>query len=218
MRYQVIIFDIGDIFFDASIWRKWLTEYLQNLGVTIDYPSLCRKWEIKLVDVYLGKQKYWDRFKEFLGEFGLDDASIERTIAASQQKAREVEDRNLFDGVAETLSELKRMGLKLAILSDTESHEPHVRQRLAELNIEQYFDAVVTSVDINHIKPQPEAYAAVLKRLGGEINATIFVGHDADELQGAMDFGLTAVAYNYREKVLATHYIKRFKELLEIIR
>ena len=41
----------GDIFFDATVWRRALTEYLQDVGVAIHYTELCRRWEAKLVDV-----------------------------------------------------------------------------------------------------------------------------------------------------------------------
>jgi len=217
MRYQAIIFDMGDIFFDASIWRKWLTEYLQNLGVSIDYPSLCQKWEAKLIEVYLGRREYWERLREFLFELRLKASEIEQMVAASKSKAEEIENRTLFDGVAETLNKLKQMGVKLAVLSDTESGKARVRERLARLDIEQYFDVVETSIDIGYVKPQPEAYAAVLQRLASDTHSTIFVGHEKEELQGAMDFGLTTVAFNCNKQIPATHYIKSFPELIKVV-
>ncbi|MHC4310104.1 MAG: HAD family hydrolase [Planctomycetota bacterium] len=217
MKIKNIIFDMGDIFFDATIWRKWLTESLQSLGVKIDYETLCRKWDQKLVEVYLGKRNYWDRFAELLSELGLSQDQTEDTIQASQKKAREIENRVLFDGVAETLSRLKEKGIRLAILSDTESHEERVRQRLADLNIEQYFDVVLTSIDIGYIKPEPQAFEAVLRKLNSSKKESVFVGHDLDELQGALDFGIDCIAYNYNENVPATYHIERFDKLLDIV-
>ena len=217
MRYQAVIFDMGDIFFDATIWRRWLAEHLQALGTEIDYPGLCRSWDAKLVDVYMGRRVYWDAFCEFLGELGLRSGDIEHTIAACRQKAAEIENRTLFDGVAETLRQLSQKRVKLAVLSDTESHESRVRQRLADLGIEKRFDAVVTSIDIGHVKPEPAAFAAVLDRLKVEAGASIFVGHDCDELEGAMRCGLTAVAFNYHDDVPANHYIEHFSQLIELV-
>jgi len=217
MRYQAIIFDMGDIFFDATIWRKSLVSWINKLGVDIDYPEFCAQWEARLAAVYVGRCEYWDAFTNFMADLGLDHVGTEQTIAFARTKAAEIEERVLFDGVAETLARLKGAGLKLAVLSDTESHEQRVRQRLADLHIEEYFDAVVTSMDIGHVKPQPQAYQAALDRLGVTKNQSAFVAHDQDELTGAMDFGLTTIAYNYSDGVTAELYIEQFSELLVVI-
>jgi putative hydrolase of the HAD superfamily len=212
--FTAVIFDMGDVFFDATAWRKSLTRQLQSLGVAVEYAELCRRWEAKLVAVYLGRRKYWDAFGEFLADFGLTQKDIDDTTAFARRKATEVEKRTLFDGVAETLAGLKARGLKLAVLSDTESGEAAVRRRLAELGIERYFDAVVASVDIGHVKPEAEAFAAALSRLNVAASEAMFVGHDADELEGAMRCGLTAVAYNYEAAAPADRHISHFSELL----
>lgn len=139
-----------------------------------------------------------------------------RRCSASRQKAAEIERRTLFEGVADTLAELKARGLKLAVLSDTESQEARVRRRLAELGIEQHFDAVLTSIDIGHVKPQPEAFAAALTRLAIPAAEAAFVGHDADELDGARQSGLVAVAFNHEDGVVADYYIEHFRDLLQL--
>ena len=212
-----MIFDMGDIFFDATPWRKALTVYLQNHGIDIDYPTLCRRWEKKLVAVYLGRRPYWDAFRELMADFGLTGNKINEAEDAAKKKAVGTEERVLFDGVAETLSQLKARSVKLAVLSDTESSEPVVRSRLREMGIEQNFDAVVTSVDIGHVKPQPEAFAEVMRQLHVEAPETIFVGHDVDELEGAMQCGLTAIAYNYEPGTPADRHIAGFSELLDVV-
>jgi HAD superfamily hydrolase (TIGR01509 family) len=216
MRYTALIFDMGDIFFDATAWRRSLTERLQSLGVEIDYPQLCERWETKLVPVYLGRREYWEAFREFLGELGLAPDALAEALAFARRKAAEVEHRKLFDGVAETLAALKARGLKLAVLSDTESSEARVRRRLVQLGIEQHFDAVLTSVDIGHVKPQPAAYAAALARLQVPAAEAAFVGHDVDELDGARQSGLTAVAFNHEDGVIADYYVEHFRDLLPL--
>ena len=188
------------------------------MGIDIDYPELCRRWEEKLVNVYVGRREYWDALGEFLGEIGVGEDVFEEVIGAARQKAVEVgQGRALFDGVAETLAALKRAGVRLAVLSDTESREPRVRQVLAELGIEPCFDAVVASRDIGHVKPEAEAYAVALQRLGATSDQTLFVGHDAEELNGAMAAGLSAAAYNYEPGVRADHYLRHFSDLFPLV-
>jgi HAD superfamily hydrolase (TIGR01509 family) len=216
LPFRAIIFDMGDVFFDATPWRRALAARLQGLGVKIDYRQLCQGWEAKLVAVYLGRQEYWAALAEFLAELGLSESSVADTIAFARDGAAAVERRTLFDGVAETLNSLKSKGLKLAVLSDTESSEARVRRRLADMGIEHCFDAVVTSIDIGHVKPEREAFAAALDRLHASAGEAIFVGHDADELEGAKQSGLTAVAYNYEAGVVADHRLDHFRDLLQL--
>ncbi len=216
MPYNAIIFDMGDIFFDATPWRRALTAHLQGVGVKIGYTELCRRWEAKLADVYVGRSEYWSTLGRFLEELGLTPTQADQALTFARDKAGQVEQPTLFEGVAETLGALKQHGIKLAVLSDTESRESKVRSRLADLGIEQYFDAVITSNDIGHAKPEPESYQAALDALEVSADQTIFVGHDEDELRGAMRCGLCTVAFNGNVGIPCDHNFGQFGELLEL--
>jgi HAD superfamily hydrolase (TIGR01509 family) len=207
---------MGDVFFDATPWRRAVVDCLRQNGVAMDYPGFCRRWEAKLVPVYLGRQAYWDAFGELLVELGLPQAARGEVLAFAHERAREAENRILFEGVAETLARLQQAGLRLAVLSDTESREPRVRQRLARLGIEACFDAVVTSIDIGEVKPSPAAYAAALDRLRVTAAEAVFVGHDEEELAGARRCGLTTVAFNHESGTPADYHLRHFKELLSL--
>ncbi|RIK74324.1 MAG: hypothetical protein DCC68_23300 [Planctomycetota bacterium] len=216
MPLRGLLFDMGDIFYDATPWRRTITAALVERGVAIEFPDFVRRWEGELVPVYLGQKPYWDAFTELLAKFALDARQREEIQIIAAEKARAVEKRTLFPGVAETLAELHRRGLKLAVLSDTESREPRVRERLAAMSIEQHFEAVVTSVDIGYVKPMPEAFATALDRISVPKAAAAFVGHDEDELAGAKAFGLVTVAYNFNPGIVADHYLSDFSELLDL--
>ena len=95
MRYSAVIFDMGDIFFDATQWRRALTACLQQEGVAIDYRLFCRRWEARLVEVYLGRREYWDAFRELIADFGLSEEVAERVFDFAKAKAAEVEQRTL---------------------------------------------------------------------------------------------------------------------------
>lgn len=217
MPLHGLLFDMGDIFYDATPWRRTITAALVERGIPIEFPEFVRRWEAELMPVYLGQKPYWDAFADLLGKLALDARQREEIQAIAAEKARAVEQRTLFPGVAETLAELRRRGLKLAVLSDTESREPRVRERLAAMGIEHHFDAVVTSVDIGYVKPMPEAFAAALDRIAVAKTAAAFVGHDEDELTGARAYGLLTVAYNYNPGVEADHFLGDFRDLLQVV-
>jgi HAD superfamily hydrolase (TIGR01549 family) len=217
MMLRGILFDMGDIFYDATPWRRTITAALVERGIVIDFPEFVRRWEAELVPVYLGRKPYWDAFGELLYKSALAAEHREQILAIAHDKARAVEQRTLFPGVGETLAELHRRGIKLGVLSDTESREARVRERLAAMRIEAYFDAVVTSIDIGFVKPMPEAFAAALSRIGVEKSAAAFVAHDEDELTGAAAFGLRTIAYNYMPGVAADYYLAHFAELANVV-
>jgi len=218
MQLAGLIFDIGDVLFDATAWRRWLTEALRQLGIEITYEQLVRKWESLLADVYAGRAEYWQRFRKLTESLGLSEAQTAELTRAARAKAKAVQvDRKLFDGVAATLARLKGAGLKLAALSDTESGEAAVRQMLRLFGIEHDFDAVVTSRDIGVVKPARRAYHAAAEALHLPPERCGFVGHDDDELVGAKSAGMTAIAYNCDRAAPADVYIDDFRSLKDLV-
>lgn len=216
-RFEGLIFDAGDVLFDASVWRRWLTERLRNLGVKITYEGLVEKWERLLVDVYRGQAEYWDRFRQLLDSLGLSGSEAAKLITAGRVRAKEVQvGRKPFEGVLETLTALKKAGVKLCVLSDSENTEKRAREMLNSLGLEHYFDAVITSKDISHVKPEQQAYQAAADALGVELSLCGFVGHDSDELAGAGSVGMFTIAFNPEHQVEADVHIKHFSELNSI--
>ena len=218
MQISGIIFDMGDIFFDATPWRRWLTAQLNARGLNVTYEQLVEKWEALLVDVYRGLAPYWSRLGELLGSLGLAGPARDELIQAAREQGQRVRaERKLFDGVRTTLEQLRQAGLRLAVLSDTESTQAKVRELLAELDIEQCFDAVVASLDIGFAKPEPAAYQAAADALGLDRSRCAFVGHDVDELEGAKAAGLFTIAYNHAPGATADRYVERFEQLVEAL-
>lgn len=217
MAVKAIIFDMGDIFYDATIWRKSIHKKLERMGYIEDYDSLFHKWDKFLVNAHLGVEKYGDLFKKFILSLGFSEEQFIEIKNYSSEIQKQVENRQLFEGVEETLTELKKKGLRLAVLSDTESTESKNRERLHRLNINQYFDYVVCSVDIGYVKPQPEAFQIVLDKLNVSRDEAIYIAHDLDELSGSREFGLRCIAVNYKGTVPADWYIEKFREIIHIV-
>lgn len=209
---------MGDILYDATGWRHWLAEHLCALGITIDYPMLVEGWESALVPVYLGQKNYWDAFTGFIEQLGVTPSDIEpiRSLAEEQGRAFS-KSHAAFPGVAEGLAELKEHDLRLAVLSDTESTQSRVHEKLKRLGLDSYFDAVVTSFDIKAVKPMPQAFDAGLTAIGAVKQSSAFVGHDMDELQGSTEFGLYSIAYNYTPLAPADYHAETFAEVVRTL-
>ncbi|MEQ4305152.1 HAD family hydrolase [Plantactinospora sp. B6F1] len=77
-------------------------------------------------------------------------------------------------GVPDLVRDLHR-DYRLAVVTNT--HQPDlVPGHLAAMGLADYFDAVVTSVELGWCKPHPRIYAATLDILGIDAGAAVFVG------------------------------------------
>jgi len=216
MSYEAIIFDMGDIFYDATPWRRALAADLAARGVDIDYPRLVPIWERHLVPVYVGKKAYWDAFREMVAAFGIDRKTSATIESNARQQAKRAANAALFDGVEPSLKTLSQNGVKLAVRSDTESTGAKVRSRVKRFRIEHYFDAVVTSYDIGHVKPEPEAFLHALRALESHAAGAAFVGHDLDEMIGAREVGLDVIGYNTVHSAHTDHMLETFSDVVSL--
>lgn len=81
---------------------------------------------------------------------------------AERQRAL-LEEQKVMPGIPAYLDSARKMGLKTAIASSS-SHS-WVDEHLERLGLEEYFDTVCCSDDVNYAKPDPELYHLALERL-----------------------------------------------------
>lgn len=214
-----VLFDMGDVLFDATAWRRWLLGLLNRLGMHAHYRPLFHIWDVDYLDaVHRGECGYASAFREFLGAIGLSRGQIDEVCAASQARKREVETTiRPLPGVRTTLSELHRRGYVLGVLSDSESSSDEIALRLDSIGLGGRFSTIVSSRDLGRTKPDPVTYRTALEQMGLAADETIFVGHDQDELGGASRVGMRTVAFNFDRAVAADVAIQRFDELANVV-
>lgn len=98
---------------------------------------------------------------------------------------------------------------------------PLVRRTLAGYGLEGYFEAVAVSGELGWAKPRPEAFRAILDRLGVEPARTLFVGDDlVNDVRGAKAMGfVTAWIAPGRpaDEPAADHRLERLADLLGVL-
>ena len=101
-----------------------------------------------------------------------------------------------YPHVYSTLNKLLKMGVKMGILSDAPTKEAWLR--LAYLNFHHIVDAVVTSEDTGKIKPAPEPFLEILKRLNVKPEESLMVGDWAErDIVGARNVGMKTAFAKY---------------------
>ncbi len=216
---QALMFDMGDVFYDATLWRRWLLQLLSRMGLHTNYRSFYRVWEYDFLGrVHRGECALNEALRAFLRTAGLKRGQIDEVEAASQARRRELEKGiRPLPGVRSTLRKLHAAGKTLGVVCNAETSADGVRQRLAALGLDGLFAAVVSSLDLRRTKPDPECYLATLAAMRQTAAVTAFVGHDSVELAGATAVGLRTVAFNAETGAIADRAIGPFEELWDLV-
>ena len=121
-----------------------------------------------------------------------------------------------------TLTELLKMGLKLAVISDAPAREAWLR--LSYLNFHHLFDLVLTFDDTGERKPSPAPFKKALKLLRLKPHETLMVGDWAErDMVGAAKVGMKTVFARYGDtfgtiESHADYDIKDISELISILK
>lgn len=210
-----VVFDMGDVLYDAGAWRRWLARLLARQGVTLPTHVLFRIWDQQyLDDVHRGRRDYAEAFAAFLEGLGLSAGQREEVLAASWARKRELEAQVIpIAGVRAALAALAERGVRLAALSDSEHPAEQLYRLLVKLGLNTYFTSVISSRDLGQTKPAPTCYLAALASLKLRPEEAAFVGHDAEELAGAARVGMATIAFNYERTAVADVYLFRMDAL-----
>ena len=123
-----------------------------------------------------------------------------------------------YNGIVRTLNTLKRLGIKLAVLSNKPERDTiSVINRYFDKDL---FDVVYGARDGVALKPSPEPVYEVLKLLNLEKDEVIYVGDSDIDCKTAINSGIYGlmVCYGYRTKkeleaVGATHFVNAPMEI-----
>jgi len=129
----------------------------------------------------------------------------------------------MFDGVVETLEELKRRNYRLGVISNWGIG---LEELLGDIGIGKYFEVVTASAAAGYHKPMGQAFYLTLDALGALPEETVHVGdHVTADVEGSAAVGMNPVLIRYRgyedptagEKCLKTPVITQIDQILELV-
>ncbi len=127
----------------------------------------------------------------------------------------------LYPHVKHTLMTLIRKGYRLAILTDAPRLKAWIR--LANLNLQHYFDPVITHDDTGYHKPHSAPFQRMLQELGLSAEEVMMVGDWPErDIEGARKLGLHTALAAYGSTMdtanhRADHELPDLRSLLEIL-
>ena len=128
------------------------------------------------------------------------DDGISQWVGPFVVQAR-IEALRPFAGAPETLAELRRRGVALALVTNGEAASQ--RAKIDRVGLAPRFDAVVVEGEFGIGKPAPEVFAHALAALGARPEEAWMVGDDlAKDIAGGQAFGLRTVWVDSRAEGL----------------
>ena len=141
--------------------------------------------------------------------FKVDEIEIRKFFEGNQ----ELFDQHLkeFPLVRETLEELKKKGLILAVATNSTTNI--TKEVLENLGLIQFFDNVIGGNEVPHGKPEPDMLFVTLDRLGIEKDEALFIGDTEWDRKAARKADIKFIGLRTEGDI----EIVRFEEILEVI-
>ncbi|MFN2220499.1 MAG: HAD family hydrolase [Anaerolineae bacterium] len=159
----------------------------------------------------LSPDQYWD---QLLVMCGIVDPKERKRLLP---KIDEYSDKVLpLPGVREALAALKERGFLLGIVTDTIYPLERKMRWFDALGIAELIDVISCSTVVGTYKPDPAIYLDALQQAGLTPAESVFVGHDAEELDGACKVGITTVAVYQEPDAKADYYAQSLMDLLNV--
>jgi len=203
-KLEVVLFDLDDTLHDDTLaYQNAAEEVAREIEAEHGIDALALKrayiaqaegfWK-RLTATTLSQRLEHIRatlWRSALTDVGLEDEALAQRSAANYVRFRR---RHFtpFPGVVGLLKALRKRHLKLGIVTNGFS-ETH-REKIALLQLGDYFDALFIADEVGMVKPDPLLFAHACSRLESSPSASAMVGDRYDrDIRGALQAGLFTV-------------------------
>jgi FMN phosphatase YigB (HAD superfamily) len=107
------------------------------------------------------------------------------------------------------LRKLKKMGIKIIGITDAIKPSRLKKEELKVLGISKYFDKIYSSHDLKCEKPE------AFKHFKNLVDRAVFLGHDDDEVLGAMSYGFLTIGLKNKRANITMKSLNRLAETLK---
>jgi FMN phosphatase YigB (HAD superfamily) len=214
-----IIFEVANVFYDATLWRRELVRLLVRLNIAASFPEFFKQWdEHYLPQVDRGFRQHEEAFHDFLLSSGLSWGQIDEVEAATRALRQHLEANvRVLPGVVATISALGAHEIPMVVLTNTPHPAAYVQEQLNRLGLGGLFRRVLTSFDLENAKPSPLCFQAALDALEMSADQVAMIAADRHSLEGAKACGLLSVAFNWQGDMTADLSLNRFGALAELV-
>lgn len=208
--YNAIIFDLDGVIcstdkYHYTAWKK----LADNLGIYFD----------ESINNRLRGVSRMESLEIILERSSKNYTEDEKIIFAEQKNEiykellKKMTEEDLPEEVQKTLLELRARGVKLAIGSSSKN----AKTILAQIGLDNFFDAVSDGTNITNSKPDPEVFLMAAEFLGEEPEHCLVVEDAEAGIEAAVRGGFHAAGIGDACKhSCVTYKLQAFDELLEL--
>jgi len=194
---KAVVFDLDNTLVDFMAMKRQAIDAAVNAmidaGLKLPAAEVRARIEVIYKEQGIEFQSVFDQFLYDL--FQKVDYKILSAGVIAYRKAREAA-LVPYPHVHMTLVALVKRGVKLAVVSDAPTREAWLR--LTYLNVQNFFDVVVTFDDTGERKPSPAPFRLALQLLDVEPHEAIMIGDWPErDVVGAAQVGLITVFARY---------------------
>jgi putative hydrolase of the HAD superfamily len=216
---RAVIFDLDNTLVDFMVMKRQAVDAAINAMIDAGLKLPVDDARKRIDKIYKEKGiEFQNVFDQLLYDvFKKVDYKILSAGVIAYRRAREAA-LVPYPHVYMTLTELLKMGLKLAVISDAPAREAWLR--LSYLNFHHLFDLVLTFDDTGERKPSPVPFKKALKLLGLKPEEALMVGDWAErDMVGAAKVGMKTVFAKYGDTfgTLETHADYDINDISELI-
>lgn len=183
MRYPTVLFDLDGTLVDSGAIILASFKYAAK-------TVLARDVEDEQIAALVGGSNLYDQMAV------LDPSRVEELVRVYREHNRPLHDElQAFDGVEELVGTLSAEGRKLGIV--TAKGRATVDLAFAVIDLEPYFDAVVTADMTERHKPDPQPVLKALELLGSDPFEAAFVGDSPFDVGAGKAAGVFTVAVSW---------------------
>lgn len=185
-------------------WRAW-REVMRGEGVELTYEQFLGSFGQKndrILTTWLGS----DVTEETIRRVGDAKEALYRQLAV-------IDGLVPLPGAAEWVERLHAAGWRQAIASSAPAE--NVRVMLRVLDLERYFDAIVSAEDVTAGKPDPQVFLAAAAKLQVPPNACVVVEDAAAGVEAAKRAGMKCVGVSRTSPLRSDVFVQSLAELPE---
>ena len=234
MPLEAILFDVDDTLCATTEFalraRRNAIEAMIAAGVDVPPDRLMAELDEVIAEFSSNYERHFDKLLQRLAPERKSGPNRALIVAAGVAAYHDTKFRELrpFPGVPELLSDLRRKGVRLGVVT----HGLSVKQaeKLVRLKLVDYFDphAIFISDEIGINKPNPKLYQTALRSLGLEASQAMYVGDNLEnDVAPPKSLGMVTVwmrisgRHTLREPdpvTMPDHTIESFEELRALLR
>jgi len=189
MGVKAVIFDLDGTIVSFNLDYKALRGEVRACLLRVDVPASVLSVKDSIFEM-LKKTEIFVRNSGKSAE-AMEEIRNEALAIAEKYELEAARDTSLLPGASETLTVLKRMGLKIGLFTlNSDKAANYILQRF---KLGDFFGVTVPRNKVDFVKPNPEHLEMALKVLGVAAGETVVVGDGNVDMQSAMELKAIAV-------------------------